>query len=313
MKHLFRTIAGISTALMLAVPAAAEYPDQPIKVMVPYGAGGSTDTSGRIFIEAMKKALGAELFAVNVTGAGGTVGAAQAASENADGYSIFYTPIAPVTVQPHLRNLSYGEEDFTPICGLIQNPLAVMVAPDSPYQTVQDLVDAARAGEEIVAVGTAPGSIPHITQAALANAYDITFKYVPVGGGPKQAAEILSGRATISTDILPTATLFGLRALAVISDERVDGFDVPTMAELGVDVPTKHWFGVFAPAGTPEDAVAKLADACEVAAADPELVEKLGGMNFAVRFRDRAEFTEFYASEFQGNRDLLKLIGIELE
>ena len=83
---------------------AADYPAKPIEVIIPYGAGGNTDTSGRIFINALRKALGSEVVPINVTGAGGTIGMAQLAHAKADGYKLGFTPIAPVTVQPHLRN-----------------------------------------------------------------------------------------------------------------------------------------------------------------------------------------------------------------
>ena len=153
MKLLAKTILGLSAGLMLAAPqsASAAYPEKPIKVIINYGAGGNSDTSGRILIEALKKAMGAEFFPVNIPGAGGTVGTAQFAASKPDGYTILYTPIAPVTVQPHLRKLTYKKDDVVPICGLTQNQLAVMVAPDSPYNSLEDLMKAAKAGTSIVA------------------------------------------------------------------------------------------------------------------------------------------------------------------
>ena len=224
MKLLAKSILGLSAGLTLAAPqlASAAYPEKPIKVIINYGAGGNSDTSGRILIEALKKAMGAEFFPVNIPGAGGTVGTAQFAASKPDGYTILYTPIAPVTVQPHLRKLTYKKDDVVPICGLTQNQLAVMVAPDSPYNSLEDLMKAAKAGTSIVAVGPAPGSIPHIAQAALANAYGVKFKYVPVGNAAKQTKAILGGQATVSTDMTSTATLFGLKSLAIIADQRID-------------------------------------------------------------------------------------------
>jgi tripartite-type tricarboxylate transporter receptor subunit TctC len=315
MKLLAKTIFGLSAGLMLAAPqsASAAYPEKPIKVIINYGAGGNSDTSGRILIEALKKAMGADFFPVNIPGAGGTVGTAQFAASKPDGYTILYTPIAPVTVQPHLRKLTYKKDDVVPICGLTQNQLAVMVAPDSPYNSLEDLMKAAKAGTSIVAVGPAPGSIPHIAQAALANAYGVKFKYVPVGNAAKQTKAILGGQATVSTDMTSTATLFGLKSLAIIADQRIDGFkDVPATKELGIDLAVKIWFGTFAPKGTPPEIVDKLAEACEKAAADPDLREKLGKLNFVVRYRNRSEFTKFYEEEYEGNKALLKLIGIKL-
>ncbi|WP_417522772.1 tripartite tricarboxylate transporter substrate binding protein [Marinovum sp.] len=308
------TTLALSAALLTAglQPAAAEFPEKPINMIVNYGAGGSTDTSARILVDAMKSALDSEIFVTNVTGAGGTVGTAQAAAAKADGYTLLYSPIGPVTVQPHLRRLSYGEEDLVPVCGLTQNPMAIMVAPDSPYQSVQDLIDAAKAGEKIVAVGPAPGSIPHIAQAAIASLHGVEFKYLPVGGGPDQSKAILGGDATVAMDLTSTAILFGLRPIAVFADERIEGFDVPTVAELGLDVPVKIWHGVFAPKGTPAAVVERLSAACGTAAQAPELLEKMDGMNFYVKYRDHAAFAEFFKAEYSGNKQLLDLIGIKM-
>ncbi|WP_417522773.1 Bug family tripartite tricarboxylate transporter substrate binding protein [Marinovum sp.] len=308
-----KTLA-LSAALLTAglQPAAAEYPEKPINMVVNYGAGGSTDTSARVLVDAMKSALDSEIFVSNVTGAGGTVGTAHAATAKADGYTLLYSPIGPLTVQPHLRRLSYGEEDLIPVCSVTQNPLAVMVAPDSPYQSVQDLIDAAKAGEEIVAVGPAPGSIPHIAQATIASLNGVAFKYLPVGGGPDQSKAILGGDATVATDLTSTAILFGLRPIAVIADARIDGFDVPTMAELGFDVPIKSWYGVFAPKGTSEAVVERLSAACATATQDPVFLDKMDGMNFYVKYRDHKTFAEFFKSEYSGNKQLLDLIGIKM-
>lgn len=307
-------ILGLSAALLTAAlhPAAAEYPEKPINMVVNYGAGGSTDTSARILVDAMKKALDSEIFVTNVTGAGGTVGTAQAAGARNDGYTLLFSPIGPVTVQPHLRRLSYSNEDLVPVCGLTQNPMAIMVAPESPYQSVQDLIDAAKAGQQIVAVGPAPGSIPHIAQAGVASLNGVEFKYLPVGGGPNQSKAILAGDATVAMDLTSTAILFGLRPIAVFADERIEGFDVPTVKELGLDLPMKIWHGVFAPKGTPDEVVERLSQACAVASEDPELLEKMDGINFYVKYRDHAAFSEFFEEEYNGNKQLLELIGVEL-
>ncbi len=305
---------AVGLAATMSQAAADEYPDGPIRVVINYGAGGNSDTSGRIFIEAMKKAMDAELVPVNIVGAGGTVGTAQFAMADPDGYTLLYTPIAPVTVQPHLRKLTYKKDDVVPICGLTQNQLAVMVAPDSPYNSMQDLIDAAKAGESIVAVGPAPGSIPHIAQASLANAYDVKFKYVPVGNASNQSKAVMGGQATISTDMTSTASIFGLKTLAVIGNERIEGFeDVPTTKELGIDLPLKIWFGLFAPKGTSAEIIETLSEACAVAAKDPNLIEKMGRLNFVIRYRDRETFTQFYEDEYEGNKKLLSLIGIEVK
>src|SRR5690606_31316143 len=154
-------------------------------------------------------------------------------------------------IQPHLRPLPYGKDSFEPICMIANTPAAVTVAPDSPYQTMEELIAAAADGI-VVAVGPAPGSLPHIVQGAVAKSYGVNFTYLPSGGGGKAATSVLGGEATLSTDAYSAGNSFGLRTLAVLADERVAALpDVPTLKELGHDVSLSVWFGAFAPAGTP--------------------------------------------------------------
>ena len=136
-------IAGLGVAFS-ATAALADYPESPIEVIIPYGAGGNSDTSGRILINAMRDVMGADFVPLNVTGAGGTVGTAQLAGSDPDGYTLGYNPIATVTVQPHLRPVPYNNESFAPVCMIADNPTSVTVAPDSPYESIDDLIAAGK-------------------------------------------------------------------------------------------------------------------------------------------------------------------------
>lgn len=304
--------AGLGIALSVTA-AKAEFPESPIEVIIPYGAGGNSDTSGRILINAMREVMGADFVPLNVTGAGGTVGTAQLAASDADGYTLGYNPIATVTIQPHLRPVPYDNESFAPVCMIADNPTSVTVAPDSPYETMDDLIAAVQAGENIVAVGGAPGSMTHITQAMIANAYGVEWTYLPAGGGGNAAASIMSGEATLATDTSAMERIHGLRTLAVAATERVEGLEeVPTLQELGVDVVSTIWFGLFAPAGTPDDVLDTLSAACEAAVETDSFIEGMANANYIVRYMGREEFGEFFQAEYIRNRDLLPVIGVEL-
>lgn len=293
--------------------AVAEYPEKPIEVIIPYGAGGNSDTSGRILINAMRKVMGADFAPINVTGAGGTVGTAQMAASAPDGYTIGYNPIATVTIQPHLRPVPYDNTSFEPICMIADNPTSITVAPDSPYNSIDDLVAAAKSGEKIVAVGGAPGSMPHITQAAFANAYGLKFIYLPAGGGGKAAKAILGGEATFAGDVSAMEKVHGLKTLAVAANERVEGLpDVPTFKELGQDVVVTIWFGLFAPAGTPDDVLDKLSDACGMAVQDEEFLAGMEKANYIVSYKDRTAFKAFFEEQYTKNREMLPIIGVKL-
>ncbi|MCR9085846.1 MAG: tripartite tricarboxylate transporter substrate binding protein [Rhodobacteraceae bacterium] len=305
-------IAGLGVALS-ATAALADYPESPIEVIIPYGAGGNSDTSGRILINAMRDVMGADFVPLNVTGAGGTVGTAQLAGSDPDGYTLGYNPIATVTVQPHLRPVPYNNESFAPVCMIADNPTSVTVAPDSPFESIDDLIAAAKGGENIVAVGGAPGSMTHITQAMIADAYGVGWTYLPAGGGGRAAASIMAGEATFATDTSAMERVHGLKTLAVAGAERVEGLeDVPTLKEQGVDVVSTIWFGLFAPAGTPDAVLDTLSAACEEAVQTDSFIEGMANANYIVRFMGREEFGDFFQAEYVRNRELLPVIGVEL-
>lgn len=298
-------------AVMSGTLALADYPEKNIEVIIPYGPGSNTDTGGRLFMNAMAKALGdATYVPVNVAGAGGTIGTAQLAAADADGYTLGYNPIATVTIQPHLRPLPYGQASFEPICKVTETPSAIMVGPEGPYQTIDALMDAAGEGK-VVAAGPAPGSLPFIGAMSVAKAYDVDFTYLPIGGGGKAAASILGGEATISTDLYSAAKTRGLKALAIMSDERrPDAPDVPTFKELGHDISLSVWFGLFAPSGTPADVIDTLSAACAEAVNDPDFKSGMAAANHIIDYQGRDEFIAFFNDQFANNRQLLVNIGL---
>ena len=308
-----RTTFLAAAAVAISGSAAfAEYPEKNIEVIISYGPGSNTDTGGRLFMNAMVDVLGggANYVPVNVAGAGGTIGTAQLAAAAADGYTLGYNPIATVTVQPHLRPLPYGQESFEPICKVTETPTAIMVDPQGPYQTMEDLMAAAKEGK-VVGAGPAPGSLPFIAAMSAVNAYGAEVTYLPVGGGAKAAAAVLGGDATMSTDIYSAAENRGLKALAILgSERRPDAPDVPTMKELGHDIQLSIWYGLFAPAGTPEDVIETLSAACAEAVLDEAFVAGMDAANQSIDYQDRAAFSAFYEQQYSDNRQLLVNIGL---
>lgn len=309
---LTQALGAAATILAIATTAAlADYPEKPVEVIIPYGAGGNSDTSGRIFINAMRKVMEANIVPINVAGAGGTIGMAQLSKEKPDGYKLAYSPVAPVVVQPNLRPLPYDDTSFEPVCMIADNPTAITVAPDSPLNSIDDLIAAAKDGR-VVAVGGAPGSMPHITQAALANTYGVKFTYLPAGGGGKAAKAVLSGEATFAADTSAMEKVHGLKTLAVAAEERVTDLpDVPTLKELGQDVVVTIWFGAFAPAGTPDDVLDTLSAACGEAVRDPEFLAGMAAANYIVSYKDRNDFKAFFDTQYKEAGGILEAIGLK--
>ena len=292
--------------------AFAEYPEKPIDVLVPFGGGSGPDASFRMLQPDLEEILGQPMVVRNVGGAGGTVGAAQFAGHAKDGYKLGFMPVGTTTTQPHLRKVPYSDKSFAPICMTIQDPMAVGVSPDSGLNSLGDLINKAKSGT-VTSGGPPPGSLPHIGQAALAAAYGVNFKYVPHKGGHGAAKSILGGKVDVLVDPLGSTLNYGLKPLAVLNGERLPAApDVPTIDELG-GKPLRYsiWFGLFAPAGTPEQILDKLGQACEAATKTERYKRTVKKSGRTPRFMNRAEFTAFFAQQYKDNAALLEVVGLK--
>ncbi len=308
-----RTIAAIFGALTLLLSfagASAQYPDRTISMLVPFGAGGGTDVPARFFAAEMETILGQNIVVSNVEGAGGTVGATQLSNADADGYNLGFLPVGTTTTQPHLKNTSYNADSWAPICMVSQGPFYLVVAEDSPVQSLEDYMAAAN-GDGIRFAGAGPGSMAHVAQLTLDNSMGIETQYIPTKGGGDIATEINGGRAEATVWFSDFASRYGWRAIAILSDQRSNQHpDVPTMAELGHDAQVSVWFGFFAPAGTPDEAVDVLSSACEQAVATDSFNANMAGANRLIRYMGTGEFSAFFRQAFELNGKLLKDAGL---
>lgn len=307
-----RTILVASTiGLFLAtMVAAADYPKRTIGLMIPFSAGGGTDVPGRFFAAELEKILGKNVVVSNVTGAGGTIGATQLSKAKPDGYSLGFMPVGTTTTQPHIRKTSYNADSWEPICLVAQSPQYVVVKEDSPFKTIDDVVAKAKGGRLITA-GPPPGSLPHLAQAAVAKAYGVKFNYIPHDGINEVAKSMLGGRVDMTVYYADAKERFGLRPLAILDANRSEVFpDVPTLGELGHPLESSVWFGFFAPAGTPENVVSILSDACEKAVKTDSFVDNMKKAKRDVRYLNTDEFRAFFKNQYQQNGELLKEAGL---
>jgi len=289
----FSLAAGLAVA---ASAAAADYPERTVNMLVPFGAGGGTDVPARFFAAEMEEILGQNIVVSNVEGAGGTVGATQLSEADADGYNLGFLPVGTMTTQPHLRGTSYNNESWTPICMVSQGPFYLVVADDSPIETIDDFIAQAN-GDGLKFAGAGPGSMAHVAQLTLNNATGADSLYIPTGGGGEIATEINGGRADATAWFADFDTRFGWRALGIMSDER---------SEAHPDVPTSF----FTQAGTPDDVVATLSSACEEAVATDSFAENMAGANRLIRYMGSDEFGPFFNEAFELNGQLLKDAGL---
>jgi tripartite-type tricarboxylate transporter receptor subunit TctC len=312
-----RAILAAMVGAVLAIGAFAKeayaYPDRPITFVVAWAAGGATDLIARAVTPRAAEILGVNIVVRNIAGAAGTIGTAEVARAGPDGYTVMQSPAGPVSLQVHLRDLPYGRDSFEPVCRLTLAPLAIMVRQDSPYRTVEDLVEAARAAPGDILYGSAgAGTLPHISMIALGKAAGVEFTHVPYSGSAAAIRALLGGEVHVVSEQSNLVPRYGLHPVAIWAKQPTPEFpNTPTVNKSGYDLNFANWNAWYVPAGTPREIIDVLAAACEQALQDPSVIQRVAvGMGTPIAFLGPDEFREFYRKEFELNRDLLTTAGL---
>lgn len=276
-----RLLLGAAIALGLAGAAAAEFPERSLTLVIPFAAGGSTDVVGRIVADKMGAALGQQVIVQNVGGAGGSLGAAQVAKADPDGYTILMGTVATHALNPLiLKQKPYDPvADFAPVSLLVVVPNVLAVNPELPVKTVQELIDLAKK-EPLSYASSGNGTPLHLSGALFSSMAGIELTHIPYKGSGPALTDVLGNQVPIIFDNLPSASGHiasgKLRALGVTTKDRAASFpDVPAIAETLPGYETYTWNALFAPAGTPPEVVAALNTAAVAAMADPAVVARM--------------------------------------
>lgn len=312
MKPITRLALTSATAMTLASAALAEYPEKPISVVVPFSAGGVTDLVVRTIEPALERELDADIVIRNVTGASGTIAAAEVAAAEADGYTLFFTPKGPVNIQPFMRKLPYTSESFTPIARVNTTAYATLVHKDSEMNSFGDLVARAKdnPGQFSVA-STGVGTLPYLAVVAMAHLEDLKLKHIPYKSSPEVAKAILGGELDGFTEMSHMAEQYDLKTIACWGSERCTGSpDVPTLKEEGYDFVLENWVGFVGPAGLDEAVTQKLSDAIGVALEDPKVAQALENQKITEAYLGHDAFEAVYAEDAESNLQLLESAGI---
>ncbi|MBK9606645.1 MAG: tripartite tricarboxylate transporter substrate binding protein [Betaproteobacteria bacterium] len=278
MRTFAKCVLGFTLAMTAAAVSAQDYPTRPIKMVIPYGPGGGTDLVARKVAEHMRATLGQPVVVENVAGAGGNIGAAQVARAPGDGYTIMVTA-AGLAIAPAVgTKLSFDvARDLAPIAQLATVPLLVLVRPDSPMNSIADLLAQAKkqAGKfSFASFGV--GTPPHLVGESMKLLGKIEMTHVPYKGSAAAMPDTLSGRVDVAIlDAVSTApyVLDGrLKALAITGARRSPALpNVPTLSQSGIPFDTVGWYGMFGPATMPAALVERLNAAAVKALADPEI------------------------------------------
>jgi tripartite-type tricarboxylate transporter receptor subunit TctC len=309
-----RSLAVITGALAILTGAAAAetFPSRIIEIVVPSTPGSSADILGRVLGDGMGAKLGQRFIILNKPGASSTLGAAEVARAQPDGYTLMHTAVFAITVQPVTQKTAYTPQSFTPICQTFKND-QVIVARKGVYKDLAAIMTASKAKTGGLNYGS-PGiaTIPHLSMAELSQISKVPFNHVPFKGPAESISMTMGGQIDFAVAPLTAAAKSELAMVALFAEKRNPAIpDVPTVKEQGFDVAPLSIGGILGPARMPADVTKKLEAAC-VATRDTEPFQKIVKNTFqpADYFADAAGFAKNLNKDIADKRKLLTSLGM---
>ncbi len=317
-KIVSAAVLGFLFVLFPLVSFAQDFPTKAVNVIVTFAPGGTLDTATRILATKAEKFLGQPVLVSNVGGGGGSVALAQVATKKPDGYEITSCTSTGLIRIPQLRGVPYGPDDFIPVMHYAAVESGVVVKSDSPYKTFKDLVEFAKKNPGKVTYATSgAGSPMHMAMEFVAMKEGLKWTHVPQTGGAPGLAAVLGGHVTAmsdSTEWLPHVKEGSLRMLATHGENRMKSFpNVPTFRDLGYDFINETVFMIAAPKGTPAPVIKKLDESFHKAMDDPQFVQTIANIEFAVSYRNSAETKKYLDDAYVRFGEMIKKLGIQKE
>ena len=312
-------VAGAGTAGLTLTARASAWPDRPVRILVPFAAGGNTDGIARMLAMHLSEKLGQQFVVENRTGGGGTIAAEATARSAPDGYTLMVTAVAQMAVFPALKKTNYDPlADFAPISNVANNPFLLVVHPSVPAKTLPELVAWVKGQPgKIVYASGGIGSISHLTMALFVKRAGLDMGHTPYRGGAPAIADVIAGHVPMYFGNLSEGMPHvggALRALAVSGASRAARLpDVPTVAEQGYPgFKTDTWNGLIAPAGTPKEIVDLLAREVRAALKEKKTLDQLDGFGVDPIGSTPDEFKATIAADVTLWRDAVKDANIAL-
>ncbi|WP_086981760.1 tripartite tricarboxylate transporter substrate binding protein [Vibrio aphrogenes] len=308
MNKLLKSLMLAAGILVSATAVAADYPTKNIRLIVPFGAGGGTDAVGRTLANSAKDVLGQNISIMNRTGGAGAVGMSFGAQQRPDGYTLTVVT-REIASLPQMGLMQHTADDFKLIRMVNLDPAVVLVAADSPYNTINDLIKEAKANPGKIKFAST--AAPNFYLMALEKDQNIKLNAIPYNGASEAIPSVLGHHADV-TMVTPGESIAQLRsgqlkALGVMSNERIEYIpDVPTLKEQGVDVVTGTWRGIGAPKDTPDAIIDTLGKAFDQAMASEEFKNFMAKGAMTIHNMDAATFTQFVKDDTKTLGELIK-------
>jgi tripartite-type tricarboxylate transporter receptor subunit TctC len=319
MRPIFAAAVLLATSLVGA--SAQTFPDRPIKLLVPYPAGGPTDTVARSITQVLTTDLGQSVIVENQAGAGGRLAMKTVARAAPDGYTLLLGGTNNNGITPAVyKDLDFdAAKDFAPVAAVASDSLVLVVNPNVPAKTLVELVAYAKANPGKLTSGGGIGISPHFMLEFVRVKSGTNIQFVPYRGAAPAMTDTISGQIQIHASakvlLLPQIQAGKLRALVVASAQRWPELpDVPTLKEAGMDgFPPDVWYGLLAPAGTPAPVIAKINSAVNARLKTPEMVASLAKLSLDARPLTPQQFGDVLAKDMHQWAELAKQTGIKLE
>lgn len=325
-----KTVAAIAAvfgllcfiSVLLASPSAAQdWPQKPIRLIVPYPAGGGTDVVARMTADHLSKQLNQSIFVENRGGANGAVGLQALKQSDPDGYTIAVSSDTPMTVNPWLyKDLSYDPlKDFIPVASLVRLPGMLAANPSFPANTIAEFIKLARDKPGSIAYGSAGvGNFSHLAMELFELATGVRLLHVPYKGTGPMAVGILGGEVQVEfnnvSTLLPYVKDGKLKALAVAEPKRIPEFpDWPAVAETVPGFEMAPWVGIIVPAGTPKAIVDRLTAATLIVMRDPAVIKQFADQQLTVMTLEQDRFAALIRSDTEKWGKVVKTAGIKME
>jgi tripartite-type tricarboxylate transporter receptor subunit TctC len=309
---------GLALTSLFATAQTAPYPSKPVRIVVPFPAGGSADSMTRVVSQFLAKRWGQSVLVDNRPGGGTVIAGALVAKAPADGYTLIIIANS-LTINAKLRTtLPYdGLKAFDPIAQLVQSPQVIAVNSASPYKTLGELIQAAKANPGTLSYSTVgPATTQHIAGESFKRITGTDFTYAAFTGGALAANAVMGNHVTmVLTNLNEVAPMLDSGKLRPLARERLDALkQVPTAMELGIkDYEAVAWFAVATPAGTPKDVTQKIADDLQAALNDPEVRQKLNTAGLYPSYMGPEALSAHIQTEYQRYSKIIDEARIKLE
>jgi tripartite-type tricarboxylate transporter receptor subunit TctC len=316
---------GIALVGAAGIARGQAYPDHPVRLIVPFQAGGAVDATSRIVAEKLAENLRQPIVIENRVGAGGTIGSSQVAKSPPDGYTLLFAVLGPIGLAPSLyAKLPYDPvADFAPVALIASYPNTLLISRGAPFKSVKELIAAARANPGGISYATGgSGTILHLSAELFSKMAGIKMTHIPYKGGLAAMPDVLAGRVPILfANIGLAVPLVNSDKVAVLASTATEKSrfsllpNVPTLAEAAdlKGYETYDWFGILAPVGTPQAVVTHLNRSEAQVLNIPEVKKKLADQGAQIESRTPAEFGEFIRAEIAKWAEVIRFSGAKLD